>query len=186
MPLPPPAARQPMHTRRVEFRGYRRDDGLWDIEAELTDVKPYGFEIEGEGAWSPGQPIHHMHLRVTLDDAWTIRDIAVAMDAHPHAPCPQTMAPLRGLIGERMGRGWRKIIEQRMGGERGCTHLRDLLVQLATAAFQTRAPDAFAPGDDGSPPPHLGTCLTWAFDSPVVQRRYPLFYRPRASQEAVS
>jgi len=56
------------------------------------------------------------------------------MDARPCAPCPQIVAPLRGSIGERIGRGWRRLIKQRLGGERGCTHLRDLLVLLATAA----------------------------------------------------
>ncbi len=38
MPLSPPAAsREHIHTRVVECRGYRRDDGLWDIEGHITD-----------------------------------------------------------------------------------------------------------------------------------------------------
>ncbi len=31
------------HTRSVRFEGYARADGLWDIEAHLTDVKPDGY-----------------------------------------------------------------------------------------------------------------------------------------------
>jgi hypothetical protein len=27
-----------VHTRSVEYRGYRREDGLWDIEAQLTEA----------------------------------------------------------------------------------------------------------------------------------------------------
>ena len=41
MPLSPPAARDPLHTRRIEINGYRRADGLFDIEGRLTDTKPF-------------------------------------------------------------------------------------------------------------------------------------------------
>ncbi|MBO6784243.1 MAG: DUF2889 domain-containing protein, partial [Alphaproteobacteria bacterium] len=44
MPLSPPAEREHIHTRTVECAGYRRTDGLWDIEGHLTDVKTYTFE----------------------------------------------------------------------------------------------------------------------------------------------
>lgn len=178
MPLPDPQPRTLAHTRRVEYRGYRRDDGLWDIEGELIDTKPHAFEIEGEGVWTPGQPVHHMRIRLTIDEAMVIRDVAVSMDAYPHAPCPEAVPPMRRLIGERLGKGWRRTIERHLGGTEGCTHLRELLFNLATAAFQTRA-DAFTPGADGRPPMHLGQCHTWAFDGPVVQRVYPMFFRAR-------
>jgi hypothetical protein len=42
-----------MHTRKVEYRGFEREDGLWDIEGELLDTKPHAFVIEGEGEWAP-------------------------------------------------------------------------------------------------------------------------------------
>ena len=35
MPLPESALREQLHTRRIECRGYRREDGLWDIEGTL-------------------------------------------------------------------------------------------------------------------------------------------------------
>ena len=56
-----------MHTRRVEYRGYHREDGLWDIEGDMLDTKPHAFEIEGEGEWAPNEAIHQMSIRVTLD-----------------------------------------------------------------------------------------------------------------------
>ena len=178
-----------MHTRRVEYRGFRRDDGLWDIEGELHDSKPHPFEIEGEGRWEPGQAVHHMLLRVSIDDAMVIRDIAVAMDAYPHGPCPQAMAPMQRLVGETLGRGWRQTIQRHLGGIQGCTHLRELLFNLATAAFQTKTA-SFAPPADGRPPAHLGQCLAWDFNGPVVEKAYPMFFgwqapaRPVAAQPA--
>ena len=39
MPLPPPAAREPLHKRRIECRGYRRDDGLYDLVIDLDVVE---------------------------------------------------------------------------------------------------------------------------------------------------
>ncbi len=54
MPLPPPAPRTHHHTRSTEFRGFRRDDGLWDIEGSLRDTKSQVFEIAGDGVWQPG------------------------------------------------------------------------------------------------------------------------------------
>lgn len=41
MPLSPPEPREHIHSRDIILRGYRREDGLWDIEAHLTDTKTY-------------------------------------------------------------------------------------------------------------------------------------------------
>jgi Protein of unknown function (DUF2889). len=38
MPLSEPVDREPRHARRVTCDGYRRADGLWDIEAHLGKV----------------------------------------------------------------------------------------------------------------------------------------------------
>ena len=175
MPLSAPQPRKPMHTRRVEYRGFERDDGLWDIEGELVDTKPHAFVIEGEREWAADEPIHRMSIRVTVDERMVIRGVDVCMDAHPHEPCPQAMPPLQSLVGETLGKGWRKTIERHLGGTVGCTHLRELLFNLATAAFQTRVA-AFTPAE-GQPPLHLGQCRAWAFDGPVVEKVYPMFFR---------
>ena len=51
--LPPAQARTLSHTRAVTYHGYRRDDGLWDIEAHLHDSKPAPYEVPGEKKWEP-------------------------------------------------------------------------------------------------------------------------------------
>jgi hypothetical protein len=98
------------------------------------------------------------------------------MDSFPHAPCPQAQAPMQRLIGESLGRGWRQTVMRHLAGVQGCTHLRELLFAMATAAFQSRSA-SFAPPEDGSPPMHLGQCLAWDFNGPVVARVYPMFFR---------
>ncbi|NDF80067.1 MAG: DUF2889 domain-containing protein, partial [Betaproteobacteria bacterium] len=81
--------------------------------------------------------------------------------------------------------GWRKTIEAHLGGVAGCTHLREMLFNMATAAYQTipsarqfKAQQLGLPEQvPTSPPPHVGKCMSWAFDGPVVARYYPMFYR---------
>jgi hypothetical protein len=93
------------------------------------------------------------------------------------------------LIGCTMGPGWRKVIAQHVGGTEGCTHLREMLFNMATAAYQTlpsgqwrRRELAGQPHPEVTQAPYyLGQCHSWAYDSPTVQRAYPMFFKPKAS-----
>ncbi len=178
MPLPAPVVRRLKHTRRVTYEGYERDDGLWDIEAELHDSKPFAFQIPGEAVKAPGEAVHHMRIRLTVNTQLVIQAVDVVMDSHPHGPCPDAMPPMQGLVGATLGRGWRKTIDTHLAGVIGCTHLRELLFNMATAAFQSMT-SVFVQKDDHTPPPHLGQCRAWDFGGPVVQKVYPMFFRPR-------
>jgi hypothetical protein len=173
--LSSPKPRSPLHTREISFEGFAREDGLWDIEAHLKDTKSHPFTT-GSKTWVPGEPIHDMWIRVTVDRELVIRDIEVAMDSHPHAECPEVIPPMDALIGARMGKGWRKTIESHLGGIKGCTHLRELLNNVATAAYQS-IPGALFDPDENKPPLYLGKCKSWDFDGPVVMRVYPKFYQ---------
>ena len=183
MPLPAPAERRHLHTRSVSYRGYLREDGLWDIEAQMSDVKTYAFERSDGGALQPGEPIHGMAIRITIDDDMTIRAIAAAMDHTPYGECTQGEDPMQRMVGVKLGPGWRQAIEKALGGVRGCTHLRELLFNMATAAYQTvfpwrelqRRSAGVAPQQATEPPYHLGRCIAWDFEGPVVARLYPQF-----------
>jgi hypothetical protein len=83
MALSPPAEREPLHRRACDIRGYRRADGLWDIEGRLTDTKTYAFPNEWRGEIASGEPIHDMWIRLTVDDDFVVRDIEVVTDAGP-------------------------------------------------------------------------------------------------------
>lgn len=183
MPLPSPQPRTHLHTRNVVYRGYHRQDGLWDIDAEMSDTKSYTLERTERGVMPPGTPVHGMAIRVTVDDAMTIREITPAMDFTPFGECQQGTDPMQRMVGVTMGPGWRQAIERALGGIRGCTHLRELLFNMATAAYQTipayrdrlRRQAGTPPTDSGEPPYHLGKCIAWDFDGAVVQRHYPRF-----------
>jgi Protein of unknown function (DUF2889) len=183
MPLPAPQARTHLHTRAVVFRGYHREDGLWDIEAELSDTKTYALDPFEHRDMPAGTPIHGMSIRATLDDQLTIREIASAMDHTPFGECRQGTDPMQQMVGVTMGPGWRQAIERALGGVRGCTHLRELLFNMATAAYQTipmyrdslRRQACLPEPESAAPPYHLGKCIAWDFDGAVVQRHHPEF-----------
>jgi hypothetical protein len=182
MTLPSPARRRHLHTRQIVFRSYLRDDGLWDIEAELADSKTYAFELHDRGTIQPDELIHGMAIRVTIDDAMVVKDIQAVM---PHVPFPQctlVVAPMQAVIGLKMGAGWRGELERAIGGTMGCTHLRELLFNIATAAYQTIPSYRHHEGRmTGGPvnftesPLHLGKCMTWAVDGDATSRFLPDF-----------
>lgn len=185
--LPAPVPRKPVHTRRIAFEGFLREDGLWDIDCELSDTKAEAIHMRERGLLPPGEPVHLLRVRLTLDDSLTIRDVQTASPNVPFAECHvAAQDPMRKLVGLTMGTGWRRAIDGAIGGVGGCTHLRELVFNAATAAFQMiphyRATQGGAKKDDipaagGKPPFYMGQCMTWSFEGPVVQRLAPQFYR---------
>lgn len=186
--------RIPVHERDVAYRSFLRQDGLWDIEGALRDAKAYDQVALERGLLPAGTPIHHMRVRLTIDDAFTVQAVEVDMPATPFGECQGARPPLQQLVGQRIGAGWRKIIQQAMGGERGCTHVRELLFGMGTAAFQTvgryRAYQRKQAGLPEpvllKPRPPLGECIGWAFDGGPMQRYRPEFFgwRPPAEPAA--
>jgi hypothetical protein len=183
--LPAPVARRPIHTRRIAFEGFLREDGLWDIDCELSDTKGETIHMRERGLLPAGEPVHLLRVRLTLDDSLTIRAVQTAATRTPFAECQQPAGePMQKLVGLTMGPGWRKKIEGAIGGVGGCTHLRELVFNAATAAFQmiphyraTQAGQEDGIPADGKPPFYMGQCMTWDFAGPVVQRLAPQFYR---------
>ncbi len=132
MPLPAPAVpRKHIHTRASSARRTSARTALWDVEANMTDVKTYDTE-----RGSAGEPLHDMWVRLTLDTTFVIHGIESAMDSFPQAVCPQAVNPMKELVGVKIGAGWQAEVRQRIGGALGCTHLRELLAPMATTAMQ--------------------------------------------------
>ena len=184
--LPAAVPRRPVHTRRVTFEGFLREDGLWDFDCELRDTKAMAIHMRERGELPPGEPIHLLRVRLTVDDGFTIRDVQTAATRAPFAECQQAAdEPMRKLIGLTIGKGWRRKIEDAIGGVAGCTHLRELVFNAATAVFQTipnyreweREQQGLPRSVPDQPPFYMGQCMSWAFDGAVVQRHAPQFYR---------
>lgn len=188
MPLSAPADRELQHLRDIAMKGYQRADGLFDIEAHLVDTKTYGFPSDYRGQVNAGEPLHGMWVRLTIDADMNVISCEAASDFTPYAVCPGAAPAFASLAGLKIGPGFNKAVNERVGGTRGCTHLREVLAQMATVAFQTLYPirarmaaEARAsrdvagepPTSPGKKPALLGTCHAYAPNSPVVRRRWP-------------
>ena len=185
MNLPPPAPRRHKHTRNISCEGYQREDGLWDIEARIVDTKPFRYRESFRGLREPGEAVHDMALRLTIDDDMVVRDIEVAMLSVPYAPCASVVPAFKGLIGRKIGAGWRRAVQDCVGGVKGCTHVRELLLPAATVAFQTlngwpeegQTVPAPNPDDNTEIPHFVDGCKAWASDGEIVAALYPHLHR---------
>ena len=177
-----------MHTRNIRCEGYRRDDGLWDIEASIVDTKTYAVKEPYRGHRPAGAHVHDMGVRLTLDESMVVRDIAVSTNEAPYEPCFAVAPAFRALVGVRIGAGWRKAVLAAVGGVKGCTHLRELLLPVATVAFQTmgswpkdgEVATEWNPSRSAAKPYFLDGCRAWDSSGDVTRRLFPLHYRPKA------
>lgn len=180
MPLSAPAPRTLKHTRVIECNGYAREDGLWDIEGHLVDTKSYVHSRrDGGRERQPGEPVHHMWLRLTIDLDFRIHDAEAVTDSGPYETCGDITVNFKRLIGLTIGPGWRKAIAERVGGVLGCTHLVELLGPLGTTAYQAtgRAREARKAGaTDARKPYQINSCHIYKDDAPAVLERWPQFY----------
>jgi len=183
MPLPPPATgRKKLHTRQIICEGFLRDDGLWDIDGWITDIKEEAYTNFDRGEIPPGTPLHGMGLRITIDDAYLIVDAVAVQDFTPYTICPQITPAFKKLIGISLTKGFKNKVREALGGIQGCVHLVELLGPMGTAAMQTAAfkknVALRAAGAEGATvkPPFFDTCHTWASGSSVVKREFPALY----------
>jgi hypothetical protein len=179
MPLPEPAyRREPLHTRTISVQSYAREDGLWDIEARLLDVKSYDFTIRGKDTHAAGRPVHDMYLRVTIDEHFTINAAQVVYDAAPYGDFCSAIAPdYEALVGMNLLRDFRRTVRARFGRTAGCTHVTELTNVLPTVAIQTLAGRQRTQHPDQRPF-QLDGCHALRVDGPVVQQHYPSWYAP--------
>lgn len=172
----PTVPRERLHRRAVTFDGYARGDGLFDIEAHLTDVKDHDFQLL-TGVRPAGVPVHDMWIRATIDRDFFIRDIEAVTDSSPYPGVCSTIGPeYRKLIGANLVQNFRKRLHDTLGGVKGCTHLTEMLSYLPTAAIQTFS--SLRREDSGRDKPfQLDRCHALETTTENVRRFYPLWYR---------
>ena len=173
--------RELRHTRRVRFEGYRRADGLWDLEGHLSDVKSHDNPMK-TGVRRAGQPIHEMWLRLTIDRHFTVLGANASSDAVPYPDGCESIAPAyRRLIGLNLIRNFRKDTKQLFAGVKGCTHLTEMLGGMPTAAIQSFAGEMKEEQDDGTKPFQLDQCHALETSTETVRTWYPKWHRGKAA-----
>ena len=171
MSSPSTSSRTLIHTRDIKTQAFRRDDGLWDIEATLLDVKDKDFQL-ASGVKPKGEAIHQMVLTVTIDTKFNVVDAHANMHAAPYDDHCKAIEPdYKKLIGLNLAKGFRGAVKERLSGISGCSHLTELCSVLPTVAIQAFGGEVFKIADDesGSMPFQLNRCHALRTDGETVK-----------------
>ncbi|KRB75154.1 DUF2889 domain-containing protein [Noviherbaspirillum sp. Root189] len=183
MPLPDPEHnREPIHTRTISLRAYRRADGLFDVEGRLQDVRAREITLP-HGPLPAGEPIHDMQLRLTVDASATIVAVAAVTDAAPYGRSCAVITPdYEKLVGLRVGPGFRSGVRRLLAGVNGCTHLTELLLTMGTGVIQALTGEV--PQPEGIKPFSLDGCHALDTRGPIVAQFHPRWYRPQPDADS--
>jgi len=175
--------RELLHMRAIELQGYRRSDGLYELEARLSDRRTYDSRRFPDATLPAGEPLHDMRVRMSFDEDLLIHDFEATMAATPYAECGQAEAAFDGLAGLKIEPGFLREANRRVAGVKGCTHIREMLQQIATTAFQTVVGARMQREADGtetadSKAKLIDTCAGFRADGEWVRISCPESYRP--------
>jgi hypothetical protein len=173
---PPPAARRRLHLRRVSCEGFQREDGLFEIEGLLIDTKPTQLRLVNKEV-PPGEPIHQMRVRLTIDGERRIVDASAYSEHHPYPDCMEVEAGYRRLVGMRIEPGFTREAKRLFRGTQGCSHMTELLPLMASIAFQVLWADSdfttVDPQGSAERSSPLGGCHALRLDGDIVRTYFP-------------
>ena len=168
-----------------------REDGLIDIEGHIIDTRGYDMTNDWRGRLPAGAPAHDMWARLTIDDELTIIASESVTDAAPYPTCREVTPNTGRLVGLKVIGGFKRRLHELIGNTEGCTHIVALLETMATVAIQALAGKRrmMTPEEqlsvfgvrDPTRPALIDTCHSYAADSPVTAKMWPLHFRPKVS-----
>ena len=181
MALPPAAPeRQLKHRRSIDVQVHARGNGLWEVDARLTDTKTRDAALAG-GTRPAGTPIHEMLLRLVVDEQLTIVEAGSQTLWMPYpGHCDEHGDAYSRLVGLNLARGFRQAAMQRLGGVLGCTHITELSLVLPTAVIQAFAGEVIDTREGSTPeqPPfQIDRCHALRSEGEAVRQYYPRWFR---------
>jgi hypothetical protein len=188
MTLPTAAAqRQLKHRRQIDVQVFSRGEGLWEVDALLTDTKTRDVSLF-QGTRPAGTPIHEMLLRLVVNEQFDVVQAGSETRWMPYTgTCEQHGDAYAGLVGLNLLQNFRAAIRERLGGVRGCTHLSELAQILPTAvvqAFAGEVLDTRGSAEGARRPFQIDRCHALRSDGDVVREFYPRWYRPAKTAQA--
>ncbi len=166
-----------LHTRHIEVTTYDYDGQRIIVEGSLRDNRfQKSHVITGETF--PSGVIHHMSIRLLVNCSnLLIEDVDVDLKSVPREVCRETidcLAPIKGLT---ITRGFTSKVKKLAGGNKGCTHLVELILAMAPSVIQGfGAHQSQKPSNSDSDHSRIilqflvNTCRVWREDGPVVER----------------
>ncbi len=184
MPLPNSiAGRRHLHTRTIKIDGYEREDGLFEIEGHLTDVKHFDVNAS-HFSRKAGDPVHDMKIRLTMDGEMNIVDAFAVTDGMPYEnECDKITSDYREkLKGQKIAAGFRVFLAGLFGKLKGCAHMTELLGSMAPAAIQAMYGQGRAKVIEPDKKPfQLDGCHALDTRGPVVAKFYPRWFQRDAA-----
>jgi hypothetical protein len=185
MSLPQAAPqRQLKHRRQIDVQVYARGNGLWEVDATLTDVKTRAAHLAG-GSRPAGTPIHEMLLRLVVNEQLDIVEAGSETRWMPYTGlCDAHGDAYQRLAGLNLLQDFRKQLRQRVGGVLACTHITELAQVLPTAvvqAFAGEVIDTRGDGENAKRPFQIDRCHALSSSSEAVRLHYPRWYRAPAA-----
>jgi hypothetical protein len=166
-----------LHTRKIEVTTYDYDGQKIIVEGRLKDDRfQDSYLITGEKF--PRGAIHHMTIRLLVNCSnLLIEDVDVDMISVPREVCRETNDCLTQIKGLTITKGFTLKVKKIAGGNKGCTHLVELIQTMAPAVFQGYAAyQAQKPASLDSDHAKMtlqflaNTCHAWREDGPFVER----------------
>ncbi len=188
MALPPAAPERLLkHRRSIDVHVYARGNGLWEVDAEIRDVKTRDAKLAG-GLRRAGDPIHDMLLRLVVDEQLNIVEAGSETRWMPYpGQCDDHGDAYAALVGLNLLKGFRQAVKERLGGVAGCTHLTELTQVLPTAVIQAFAGEVLDTREDSEHRPfQIDRCHALRADGAAVKQFYPRWYRGAVDPAAAS
>ena len=181
MALPTAAPeRQLKHRRNISVQIYARGDGLWEVDAHITDVRSRDTPMS-YGLLPAGEPIHDMLVRLLIDESFNVLEAGAQTTAMPFPGQCDSFSEVYGrLVGLNLMRGFRQAVKERLGGVQACTHITELTQVLPTAVVQAFAGEVIDIGGDiesSEQPFQIDRCRALRADGDAVKTFFPRWHR---------
>ena len=186
---PPPASpqRQLRHRRQIDVQVFACGNGLWEVDAVLSDVKTRVATM-AEGPRPAGTPIHDMLLRLVVNEQFDIIKAGSESRWMPYPGlCNEHGDAYSKLVGLNLLQDFRKLLRQRVGGVLGCTHITELAQVLPTAVMQAFAGeviDTRGAAEGAAKPFQIDHCHALRSSAEAVRLHYPRWYRAATASPA--
>lgn len=104
------------------------------VSVEMDWLDESSFEIRG----SLSDNVHALTARLVVSHPdFTIREATAEITRMPYTGyCTGAVGALSGLVGHKLGRGFRRLAAQTIGGSESCNHLHTLIINMGASAFQ--------------------------------------------------
>lgn len=167
-----------IHKRNISVDTFETGDGTIMVEGKLRDDRLYpSFVFSSGKSMEPGA-IHDIIVRLTISLPRLLIEKAEADMRHvPSNICRELVDSVERLVGLEIKHGFTQNVIDSMGGIRGCIHMNNLIIAMASAAVQgqwayysRKREDSAIKMPEFDPSLVLNSCWLWREDGDNIKR----------------